>query len=284
MNSRARKERIAQGGAVLLAAVTLAACGSPSHWGREEALERDPNARALLDRANARVTLPTSEYQASDELTRKMSQAAELMIRPCLRSAGYDVPVPDSGVSEDRIWGLWDVERARRNGFRLEGDLSRPSEPQTEEYAEARKLCWDSAQPEREALQGNAPEELLSVAQEIEMRASIAARESEEFAQLHELYSDCLQEHGYRTEPGFFGVASGTVETANWGPPAVDEIRAAVAEAQCNVDLDVTQTMGDLEASYSAPMIRERQAELNEEKEAFQAMERRVDEYLRNHQ
>ncbi|MFY9636330.1 MAG: hypothetical protein WAL27_16560 [Cellulosimicrobium cellulans] len=52
-------------------------------------------------------------------------------------------------------------------------------------------------------------------------------------------------------------------------PSSVDkaeEIRIAVAEAQCNQDVRMTQRLGDLEASYQAPLIEANKAALNEEK------------------
>lgn len=270
--------------AVIAVAAGLTGCSSPEESATAAQLERDRSAVALLDREHARVYLPTSEYKASRELHHKQSQAYELMIQPCLRAAGYDVPISEESVAEDRIWGLWIVERARRNGFKLESRLAGPVEPETKEYAEIRRRCWEDASIERDRLAGDAPEESLSVAFHVESQAAAAAKQTEEFRQLHERYSDCLKAAGYSTQPDFFGVVEDATVFDEYGKPSEAEIRAAVAEARCNEELDVTQTMGNLEASFSAPLVRERQAELNVEKERLEALERRVDEYLRTHQ
>ncbi len=248
-------------------------------------LPRDTSAKALLDHEQLAITLPTTEFTPSHALEAKANTAYELMIRPCLRSAGYDIAVPAPvDVSEDRTWGLWSVERAREHGYHLSnGAATAFEEPDSEEYRDTRARCWDETEPERQRLTKDAPEDTESVGVGLASKANAAAKQSEEFASLHQRYEQCLKGKGYEADPELFGVADGPVADES-GAPTAEEIRAAVAEATCNQELDVAQTMGNLEASYSAPMVKEHLAELNKQKEALQAFERRLDEYLRTHQ
>lgn len=114
----------------------------------------------------------------------------------------------------------------------------------------------------------------------IGFRASAAARQTYEYRGIRAAFDDCLRRAGY--EP----------DTESWGPkgigsneggPTSEEIKAAVTTAKCNQDNQVTQRMGNLEASFEAPLIRESQSALNTEKQRIREMEIRVDEFLRTH-
>lgn len=247
-------------------------------------LPRDESAEVQLDYENVKITLPTTEYRVSRELNQKLVVVTELMIKPCLAEHGYDLPIPSlESNSEDRNWGLWNVERAQQYGYQFV-PMDVPPEPTGDEYSKARQGCWDGAARERGDLFDDAPQDFNSMASDITGRASFAAKETDEYLALREEVEACLNAEGFQIDSDSFGIALGEVEVASGGTPTQGEIDAAVAEASCNQEHNVTQRMGDLEASFAAPMVEENQAALNKEKELIAALEVRVDEYLREHQ
>ena len=287
-NRRQARRYLLAGMAGLALMITSGGCTSSPGSSDEDLakLPRDSNAKALLDTEHSRVSLPITEFRMSRQLGAKFFTATELMIRPCLAQAGYSIKVPAAVASgEDRIWGLWDSERARIYGYNIpEPPELAFKEPTSPEYEKTRTQCWKSSNADREQLLGDAPDDLKSLASSIESKAASAAKTTDEFKNLHTQYGECLKNKGYQAAPDAFIISEGSVPVSDGGDAAPEEIRAAVAEAECNQTLQVTQKMGDLEASFQAPMIEEHRAALNQEKEKLQAFERRVDEYLRTHQ
>ncbi|WP_156887437.1 hypothetical protein [Propionicicella superfundia] len=226
--------------------------------------------------------MPITEYRISEQTSTKMSVATGLMVRPCMRRFGFEIVIPSlSYVSEMRVWGVWNVERARRNGFAMEGD--RPEPTVSPEHEEARLTCWEASQADRDELLAGWTDEMEAKSTEVLFRAHDAAEGTDEFRRARSEYDECLRGAGLRPRADGWG-SERTYASGPSGSPTAEEIRVAVIEAQCNVDLNITQRMGDLEASLQVPLIRENQAALNAERDGLAGLEQRLDEYIRTHQ
>lgn len=249
--------------------------------------ERDTTATAKLDFKRLQVIVPTTEYSVSPELQQKMLITDALMMRPCIKEHGFVEPMPKANaIGEMRIWGLWSVDSARKHGQHLANEPSSLSFPKAPEYGKAREVCWPSIREEQDSLYGSQLDSLNSKATEINFRAHDTAKNTTDYKQAKDEYNNCLREKGLKPndDMDIWGSTDNGFDVDATKYPSSEETRTAVAEAQCNSDLNITQRMGDLEASIQAPLVRENQAVLNQEKEEIQQLESRVDEYIRTHQ
>lgn len=248
---------------------------------------QDDTAKARLDRQLVRVNMPITPYRISPEIWRKVRIAETIASRDCMTARGFDVVIPDlASTEEDRIWGLWSVERAERYGFGHPGDEFR-IEP-TASYLSAEQECSGaSAAALADVLGADALSLVEAAGNRIVMQGHDAALKTAAYQDLRGAYDSCLRAAGREpdSDPAHWGIKPNP-RTARQGPgPAsAAEIQAAVTEAACNEQLDVTQQMGDLEASFQAPLIVKDQAVLNVNKTKIADLDARLDEFLRTHQ
>ncbi|MDO5499425.1 MAG: hypothetical protein Q4F67_07070 [Propionibacteriaceae bacterium] len=249
-------------------------------------MSRDVSARAILDHERVRVVMPITPYLFDYDVWRKIRIAQVLLSRDCMEARGFvvEIPEPVSQV-EMRIWGLWSIGRAERYGFGFPGDeqLVEPSAA----YLAAEQDCAGPTSERLERLLGADPTAIEDLANQIIFQAHDAASKTATYRELRAAYDDCLREAGRipDNDPSHWGIRSDR-ESMSVGPAQASsaDIQTAVTEARCNVRLNVTQIMGDLEASYQAPLIAKNRAALNVNRSRIVDVENRLDEFIRLNQ
>lgn len=265
------------GGALAIGMLfSLAACAGPTVVDASD-VERDPTAKAVLDYENVQITYPLDKFSLSNEEEDVIYRAREQIIGECLVKNGQvNMPYTPS-PEEDRDFGIWNVERAQRYGFAIPEETSedQDSTASNPDLESQRQHCVDDPAVS-EKLSSVTPDLWLdlalyesSVVEQVRSAAYTAASELSEWDNARSDYSACLRESGLTLNEDGWGSkehATMNAEGSESGTAASEaEIRIAVSEATCNQQVDLTQRLADLVASYQAPLIAQNEAALQEE-------------------
>lgn len=108
-----------------------------------------------------------------------------------------------------------------------------------------------------------------SVTEQIRSASFNAAAQLPEWEAARNEYTACIEEAGLTPEPDGWGSQEETdlsiQHQESSGKASEAEIRVAVAQATCNNEVNLTQRLGDLVASYQVPLIRDHEAALQQE-------------------
>ena len=242
----------------------------------------DTTVKARLDRSTGQVVLPLEEYQATVDDLNITQRASQSVLRECLNRRGHKglAPQDDStSLGLDRPYGLWLPERAAQEGFvPSTGQSAPPPGEWSNESDPAFNAAYDACRGEVGAQMDavNIPEEALSggLPGELATKAYNSASATDAWKAAREEWKTCLREHGLtpRDEESAWTSAEAqqVLEAGEDGPadPArkKEEIRVASIEANCNESTQLTQRLGDIEASYQAPLIKQNEAALQDVK------------------
>lgn len=195
--------------------------------------------------------------------------------------AGSIADPPESNIG-DREYGLWNTEFVKQFGYfsapsPAEQVLNEDSANGGQSWADALDSC--SAQPPvelRDLIPSN-EETTKSLVARIRTEAYNAASSDPAWQSARELWWGCLRKAGLdpRTGAGEWNTRQAydlLMTVGGQGQPANSEelIRVAYAEAKCNDETGMAQTLGNLEAAYQPPLIDRNQAALNSEKQRKQ--------------
>lgn len=259
--------------------VLLAGC-SQSAFGASA--PRDPSLHAVLDRNSGEIVLPLSEYDFYDsESTMDLANhATDIALATCMTAAGsvYSAvsieEIPESRIG-DRTYGLWNEDQALLHGF---GSAPSPVDAAIDADRAAGGEAWDAAyedcatRPDAEltALLPDNGELTESLVPRLRTAAYNSASADPAWQAARESWWQCLREAGLdpRTGSGDWtsrqGVEVAEARSPAGGSASEEEIRVASTEARCNSETGLAQTLGDLEASYQAPLITANRAALDE--------------------
>lgn len=260
----------------------------------------DTSTKARLDRTNGQVVLPLEEYQASVDELNVTQRASQSVLRECLNRHGQKglAPAADAtGLGLDRPYGLWLPEQASQEGFVPSTDQSTPPPGEwSDESDPAFNAAYDACRGEvgaqmdavgvpDAALSGGLPGELAT-------RAYDAASKTDAWKTAREEWKSCLRDHGLTPrdeESAWTSAEAQQVLGASEDGPAdparkKEEIRIASIEADCNESTQLTQRLGDLEASYQAPLITQNEAALQDVKAETAKHVDAARAYLASHQ
>jgi len=252
------------------AAVSLSACA-------DGGTKADPSARAELDQSTGRIKMPISEYDIADPTTNLdlLNQALYIYVGECMteQGLGYPAEARTSGTEylvDDRPYGLWWEPGV------LEWGISYPPNKVDLALDDARKSggsrwseieldCFDRAakDPELKAIIPSNESLNDSIVSSVRTDAYRLASADPAWQAARELWWACLRDEGLEPLTG----------ASEWGAaPSADPesefaLRAALIEVRCNNEIQLTQILGDLEASYQQPLIDKNQAALNEWKQ-----------------
>lgn len=288
-----RKYRIA----IIAVAIGIGAVGCSG----ESTVQPDTGSKAQLDYSTGTIRMPVDEYRLSPADQERIELARQTVLTKCLRASGFaEVNVLKPTLQEDRPYGLWDAKRASKYGYAIPNDepesQETPSESLQDPQAssgpnpidEARVKCVTSEQgilskftPAEETLQP-------TVSARLRDEAYSQASADPSWAQAREKWWACLAETGLtpRKQDGAWSSEQANDILSQQDPvnPSAkdkqEEIRVALLEAKCNDKVKLTQTLGDIEASYQTPLIKKQVAALNEEKTANQAFVSAANTYL----
>lgn len=278
-----------------LATVCMAGCSASGNGVNDQAT--DQLGRAKLNRVASTITMPLDEYDISDAGYATISQARELAFSNCMAKLGVkDAGSATASLSEDRVYGLWNVERAKLYGFGLV-PVSQTASPSNEpaglyreldpEWVKARTSCMQSLASELDTF--TPPDELTNHPASFEVRmdaASLAAKDPQWKIHRDE-WRQCLTDAGLipPTAEEEWSSQQARDRSRDETPSAKEEeIRIAVKEATCNEETAITQHLGDLEAGYQVGLIKTKQAALNEQKSNNQDYVANAEAYLAKNQ
>ncbi|MGR0161782.1 hypothetical protein ACUUMC_17910 [Paenarthrobacter nitroguajacolicus] len=178
--------------------------------------------------------------------------------------------------AENRNFGVWNVDRVRQRGFRLIGEEG-PSNQKHDEagaWGDARYECLASEKGRIEEI--TPPDELMNggVAAEIAMKSLSMASETDAWKDAKDNWHKCISAAGLTprrdaanakwSSQQSFDLQVRTDQQNPSNSDADESIRIATIEAECNQKVRLTQTLGDIQASYQLPLITQNEAVLTE--------------------
>lgn len=198
-----------------------------------------------------------------------------------MKSEGFSYPsnVPNDldRVIEDRRYGLWLETSARLYGRHdqpsdVDAMLSKLAASGGAPWSDAENKCVGQtvnsgtmtdvfATPEQDS------DSLVSELQTLAYQSAAAAPEWKE---ARNDWWSCLEKSGLDPDKADGKWTSKQGEQAfrqSGDQPSAEEIRLSYIEANCNMEVRLSQRLGDLEASYQASLIQKNQAALNKEKD-----------------
>lgn len=290
--------RLPLGGGIRLVAalaglsIVLSACAV------EEAVTRDPSATADLDQATGQIITPLSEYDLTDSDVdiALMNQAVRVWTAGCMSDGGYrySATMTEVSIPDDREYGIWFEPNARIYGWghapsSVDATLQEDAMAGGQEWQDAERECGERAgeDPVLAAILPSQQEQTDSMVPNLRTEAYRLASSDPMWQQAREAWWECLRTEGLESLTGaqdwMSAQSKASLEAAGAEPTPEqleEQIVLASIEARCNNETGLTQRLGDLVASYQAPLIQKNQAALNEIKEHKQDRLNRARDFI----
>ncbi|MDI2021871.1 hypothetical protein SAMN05660916_01954 [Arthrobacter sp. 31Cvi3.1E] len=276
---RVRWARSVVGPLALGVALIVSACsGAPG-----SSITPDPAGRVNLDYENSLIVFPVDAYRISAHDRSRILLAREVIMTNCMRKFGFnDDPNAAYPEPENRNFGVWNVDRVRKYGFRLIGEEAQSSQVHDEAgpWGEARYECLSSEKSKMDEV--TPPDDLMNggAAAAIALKSLSMASETDAWNDAKGDWDDCISAAGLTpgqdpTKAKWSSQQSfdlqGRIDQRNPSKSdAAEGVRLATIEAECNQEVRLTQTLGDIQASYQLPLIRQDEAVLTELKKKSQ--------------
>ena len=255
----------------------------------------DLTGKVKLDYENSLIVFPLDAYKISTDDFSRILLAREVILTTCMKKFGFnDDPKAAYSKAENRNFGVWNVDRVRQYGFGFAGEKSASSQAHDEAgaWGNARYKCLDS---EKAALEQITPQDQFmngGIANELSMRSLNLASQTDAWKKSKEEWASCISSGGLTPGQGPAEWSSQQaldllIRTDQANPSSADVsegIRIAMVEAECNQKTRLTQTLGDIQASYQLPLIRQNEAALAELKKEGAKYVSAADEVLREKQ
>lgn len=251
-----------------------------------EPQEKDLSAKARLDYSNNIIVKPISEYLASEQISRNYNNVLDRLISDCTAKKGTPYTYPHTSTLDigSREYGFWNVEYMQKYGYEFYSlGLQKKEVDEIDSTVQANiTLCLQEDPGLLELQEADAS---LSKQTELSERILTTARsyavQDSAWKEAREAWWACLEQEGLtpRTGDNDWGSKQG-LETSS----QEETVRIGLLEAQCSQKTGLAQTLGDLEASYQAPLIKENQDALNQTKEALDAYSAKIQEIDQKYQ
>ncbi|MBN9131218.1 MAG: hypothetical protein J0I04_16430 [Paenarthrobacter ureafaciens] len=254
----------------------LTGCAGTSALSHEP-VNPDKSARVQLDYNASLITFPVEQYQISNSDWSVVSEAREIILNQCMTKGGF-APDPEraASISEDRNFGIWNVERTRLYGFSIPGvdTTSDNVAPKPPGWGDARDKCVQQEAGRLAEVSPADPTVNPSIADKIQHQSLALASKDPAWRDVREEWWTCLRGRGLEPRTGeqewsskqALDLAVRSSKDASAPPSNEESIRVATLEAECNQSARMTQRLGDIQASYQLPLIAKNQAALNEVK------------------
>lgn len=215
-----------------------------------------------------------------------------------MKKAGFvysAASVEDTSVSKvgDRTYGIWDEDQARLYGYgaapsAIDAAIDADKKAGGAPWDAASLTCTSQSDPEVESLTPGNDELTDSLVPRLQTEAYNAASADPAWQDARESWWQCLRDAGLepRTGANEWSSRQGNdlaAATDSASTNKEEEIRVAYTEARCNNETGLTQTLGDLEASYQAPLVAANQAALNDLKTKNQERLAALRDYIASH-
>jgi len=267
------------GAVAMCITLAVSACsGSP-----DSSITPDPSGRVNLDYENSLIVFPVDAYRISARDRSRILLAREVVMTDCMEKFGFhDDPNTAYPEAENRNFGVWNVDRVRQYGFRLIGEESQSSQEHDEAgpWGKARYECLASEKGKMDEI--TPPDDLMNggAAAVIALQSLSMASETDAWKNAKGDWDDCISAAGLTpgkdpTNAKWSSQQAADLQgrTDQRNPSksdAAEGVRLATIEAECNQEVRLTQTLGDIQASYQLPLIRQNEAVLTELKKKSQ--------------
>ncbi|MDR1214547.1 MAG: hypothetical protein LBK54_10780 [Propionibacteriaceae bacterium] len=227
----------------------------------------------MLDWDNATITLPLDEYGMDLAEQRLVRAALSIEFARCVIGSES---VSDQVLSEARralipvvpdpeathwLFGIWDATFVAKNGWK-----PFPDDAPAPVYVDADPITAERCvQAESYISMGlititNPGEDRVELIAILNADSYMRTFNSSEYARLLGELRSCGESQGYQTLPNSSG--GGFVTDQSWSDEQV--LKVKLAEATCNDQISLTQTAGNIMATYQLEMIDQHEAELFE--------------------
>lgn len=233
------------------------------------------------------IELPLDFYSiyGSYENISIFEKSRNVWIKNCLNSTDHSYPVArdyynSSTYPDDRTYGLWNEERAKKYGFKFpesetEVLLSHASKNENKTWTEAYESCLNELSINPPYFMPTDSFHAESLAAQLESQAYEQAIADPLWNQAREQWGSCLQTHGLSAdlENGSF-ISTSTQELIDRGAPldSPDLIRNATIESMCNMNVRLTEKLGNLEGIVQSQLIANNVDKLNIEKKKIDTL------------
>lgn len=258
----------------------LAGCSSAAHPAQ------DTSEKSKLDYSNNIIVKPISGYLLNDQSARRHNDVLDRLTSECTSKKGTPYTYPHTSTLDvgSREYGFWNVEYMQKYGYEFYSlGIQNTGSDDIDSATQANiDLCFKE-DPGLLELQAASSE--ISKHTELPERVLTTARsyaiQDPTWKEAREAWWACLEQKGLTPRTG----------EDDWGSKQLletssqeEKVRIGLLEAQCSQETGLAQTLGDLEASYQAPLIKENQDALNQTKEALDAYSAKIQEIDQKYQ
>lgn len=207
-------------------------------------------------------------------------KAYDIAYSQCFASKGKTYTKQNYSLTGTRIYGMWNVPYAEKYGYSAPGAPADGIQYDTND-AETMSACGETVGFLKEFdLMTDENEEFVM---NLSASAYTAAMNNPEWKEARQAWWTCLEEAGLtpRTGDNDWGTEQ-ELDFPRDGSSAAQEesVRLATIEARCSQETGMAQKLGDLEASYQAPLIKKNQGALNSIKEEIAEGRQKLADYL----
>ncbi|QSZ47809.1 hypothetical protein AYX22_04880 [Arthrobacter sp. D5-1] len=264
-------------------AIGVALAISSCSEGVDSSITPDSSGKVNLDYENSLIVFPVDAYRISARDRSQILLAREVIMTTCMKKFGFiDDPNAAYPKAENRNFGVWNVDRVRQHGFRLIGEDAQSNKKHDEAgtWGDARYKCLASEKSKIDEV--TPPDDLMNggAAAEIAVKSLGMASETDAWKNAKGDWDKCISAAGLT--PGrdaanakwssqqSFDLQARTDQQNPSKSDTAEGVRIATIEAECNQEVRLTQTLGDIQASYQLPLIKQNEAVLTELKKKSQ--------------
>ncbi|MEF3323336.1 hypothetical protein PV375_06570 [Gulosibacter sp. GYB002] len=240
-----------------------------------------------------RIRLPLDDYLGtSPEDIAAFVAAREVATAECLKKAGFQYHLPSAaellkpGYDDDRRYGIWDVEHAKTFGWKLDssGHLPPAATVVSTDALPALEKCQEGLEVTLIDIGVFDSSTEISRALMINDETRAQAEADPKWVEANNKWGECLERRGLTyTEGSLLSNEAEALLARGVDEASPEEIRLATIEAECNQEVQMAQTMADIEAGYQTTAIRENEAVLNVELAQVSRQREAATTYVREH-
>lgn len=247
---------------------------------------QDTSEKSKLDYSNNIIVKPISDYLINEQSDRRYNKVIDRLVSECTTKKGTPYTYPHTSTLDvgSREYGSWNIEYMQKYGYEFYSLGIQNTGPDDIDPAVQANITL-CLQEDPGLLELQAASSEVSKQTELPERILTTARgyaiQDPTWKEAREAWWACLEQKGLTPRTGEDDWSSKQLlETSS----QEEKVRIGLLEAQCSQETGLAQTLGDLEASYQAPLIKENQDALNQTKEALDAYSAKIQEIDQKYQ
>jgi len=230
----------------------------------------EPDGFVQLNHKSGQIILPLDRYDYYGTLSNMSTfdKAKNIWLRKCLNKAGYDLEVTQtdtsySQVPEERTYGLWLPDRAKVFGFdfppeSLDKQFINEKLDNDRAWTKEFNHCQNQLQETKISFLRIDQEYTSSLASKLASESYEQALSDERWSEIRIDWKDCLEDGGL-TPPvdktSFVSIEAQELLDSGSDLDSDELVRIANIESSCNVKVELTDRLGNLEGSIQDKII-----------------------------